>query len=79
MGFWRHGIKKVSLLKYDPAFWGAVFPMGMYTVATYMLVRATDLKMLQVIPDYFIFIALVAWAYQFAGLIGRIVGKAIKH
>lgn len=79
IGFWRHGIKKVSLFRYDPAFWGAVFPMGMYTVSTYMLVKATDLGMLKVIPDYFIYVAVVAWVYQFAGLLFTLVRKVVKE
>lgn len=67
MGFWRHYNGKVKLIKYDPAFWGAVFPMGMYTVCTFMLVKATGLTELSFIPTYFVYIAIAGWLYQFSG------------
>jgi tellurite resistance protein TehA-like permease len=33
LGFWRHVYKRFPL-KYDPQYWGMVFPFGMYTVCT---------------------------------------------
>lgn len=81
MGLWRHSKGKVSILAYDPAFWGAVFPMGMYTVSTYMLIKSTGLTELHLIPDVFVFIALLGWLYQFSGMLYGIthgIGKSMK-
>jgi tellurite resistance protein TehA-like permease len=33
LGIWRHIYRKFPL-RYDPLYWGAVFPLGMYTVCT---------------------------------------------
>ncbi len=33
LGMWRHVYKRYKLV-YDPLYWGAVFPLGMYTVCT---------------------------------------------
>jgi tellurite resistance protein TehA-like permease len=64
---WRYVIRK-EFPHYEPALWGMVFPLGMYTTATFQLSRATGFEFLEVIPRVFIFIALTAWAIAFAGL-----------
>jgi tellurite resistance protein TehA-like permease len=67
-GAWRHLYKRFPLT-YHPAYWGLVFPMGMYTVCTFQLARAMDLEFLFVIPRFFIFVALIAWGSAIFGLI----------
>lgn len=68
LGVWRHVYKKFEL-SYNPLYWGAVFPLGMYTVATYQLAKALNLPFLMSIPQYFIYVALAAWFATFAGLV----------
>ena len=65
---WRHVLRRFPL-HYDPLYWGAVFPLGMYTVATRQMADAMELDFLQVIPRYFVWVALIAWAAAFAGLL----------
>lgn len=68
LGYWRHIYKKFSF-KYDPQYWGMVFPLGMYTTCTYQLAKALSLEFLEWIPAYFIYIAIVAWLASFVLLI----------
>lgn len=76
---WRHFIKKVPL-KYNPEYWGMVFPLGMYTVCTIRLSQAIDLPFLMGISSVFIFFALGAWVIVFVGWIDAIAFKrTIKH
>lgn len=68
LGFWRHVYKRFPL-RYDPQYWGMIFPLGMYTVCTFQLAKAIDFPPLLFIPTYFIYLALVAWAITFAGFL----------
>ena len=65
---WRYVVRK-EVPRYEPALWGMVFPLAMYTTATFQLARATGLEFLFRIPQVFIFIALAAWLIAFAGLL----------
>lgn len=67
-GIWRHIIKGYTLA-YTPAFWGMVFPMGMYTACTATFSKALDFPGLMFIPDWFIWVALIAWTATFIGML----------
>jgi tellurite resistance protein TehA-like permease len=66
LGVWRHVYRRFPL-RYDPLFWGAVFPLGMYTACTYRLADVFNLDFLQPVPRVFIYIALAAWLAAFVG------------
>ncbi|MBK7382344.1 MAG: tellurite resistance/C4-dicarboxylate transporter family protein [Flavobacteriales bacterium] len=77
LAYWRHIYKKFPLT-YDPLYWGAVFPLGMYTACTFMVAKAMNLEFLMPIPTYFIYVAQLAWLAAFIGLVRKLV-KDLFH
>lgn len=69
---WRYLVRR-DRLRYEPTFWGMVFPLGMYTTGTLQLSRALDLPFLAIIPDIVIHIALAGWTVTFIGLVVQIL------
>lgn len=68
LGVWRHLIQRLPL-RYDPQYWGMVFPIGMYTACTFQLSNALDLDFLLLIPRVSIFVAWGAWLIVFVGML----------
>lgn len=76
LGVWRHLYHRVHP-SYDPQYWGLVFPLGMYSTCTFQLAGATGLSFLFPLARYFLYIALIAWAVTFLGLVHRLISSLI--
>jgi tellurite resistance protein TehA-like permease len=74
LGVWRHVYRRFPL-RYDPLYWGAVFPLGMYTVCTFRLAQVIEAPYLSAIPRVFIYVALAAWLVTAAGLLRELVAR----
>lgn len=84
LGLWRHLYMRFPL-RYDPLYWGAVFPLGMYAASTHTLTQAMQLHFLEALPELFLGAALLAWAAAFLGAVNqafdasRSIWKAISQ
>jgi tellurite resistance protein TehA-like permease len=77
LGVWRHLVRRFPL-RYDPLYWGAVFPLGMYTVATKQMAVALELPFLAPLPPVVFAVALAAWTLAFIGLAWDLFRKIVR-
>jgi tellurite resistance protein TehA-like permease len=73
LGVWRYVYKRFPM-RYDPLYWGAVFPLGMYSASTHAMAHALRFDFLAFVPPLFFYAALAAWLVAFGGLIVSLVG-----
>ena len=71
---WQHVIRRFPL-RYDPLYWGAVFPLGMYAVATKQMTAALALPFLALLAPAFFVTALAAWTLVFVGLAWQLLRR----
>lgn len=76
LGVWRHVYRRFPL-RYDPLYWGIVFPLGMYAVCTHWMVRAMEIGFLGFLPPAFFGIAFAAWCIAFTGLVRELLRKPL--
>ena len=60
LGVWRYGVKRFGM-RYDPLYWGAVFPLGMYAASTHEMRLAMGIDFLSALPSVSLGVALLAW------------------
>lgn len=76
LGLWTHWLRGIPI-HYSPLFWGAVFPVGMYTASTWQLAEALGLDGLKLVPAIVVYVALLAWILAFAGMARRLLGALV--
>lgn len=64
-------------LRFRPARWGTVFPLGMYATATAAVARAAGVPALREVSHVFLWIALAAWLATAAGACRRGLGSTV--
>jgi tellurite resistance protein TehA-like permease len=77
LGAWRHLSERFPL-RYDPSYWGLVFPLGMYTTCTRRMADAIETPYLLIVPRVAVYIALAAWLIVLLGLMRSLVGPIAR-
>jgi len=71
LAVWRY-VRKRYPVRYEAAYWGAVFPLGMYSAATHQMSLALGLRFIAPLARGFFYIALAAWVLAAFGLVQRL-------
>jgi tellurite resistance protein TehA-like permease len=71
LALWRYVYRRFPMT-YNPLYWGAVFPLGMYAASTHVMAEAMELPFLSGVPTLFLYLALVAWIAAFLGLAAQV-------
>lgn len=77
LALWRHLYRRFPL-RYDPLYWGAVFPLGMYAAGTHELIEAMGFPFLGALPEVFLYVALAAWLAAFVGLVHELLRRGLR-
>ena len=72
LGVWRHVYKRFPLV-YDPLYWGAVFPLGMYAVSTGAMADQLGFGFLGWLPVIFFWLAFAAWLVTMGALVESLI------
>ncbi|WP_312017149.1 tellurite resistance/C4-dicarboxylate transporter family protein [Bradyrhizobium jicamae] len=75
---WQHLIQRFPL-RYDPLHWGAVFPLGMYALATKQMAATLQLPFLAPLPTVVFVVAVAAWTLAFAALTWQILHEFTRR
>jgi len=80
LGFWRHVLRQWPL-RYEPALWTVVFPIGMYGVATLSFGKAAGLSFMEPLSRGVLWAAVAAWLLVAAAGLARLARKpaAARH
>ncbi len=72
IGIWKYGIRRQPL-RYEPALWSIVFPLGMYATALHLLSQLPGIEFLSAIAPTFTWTAFAAWLLVMAGWLSTVL------
>ena len=74
LGFWRHVLHRWPL-RYEPALWTVVFPIGMYSVATLTFGKTISLSFMEPLSHGVLWVACAGWLLVAAGYLARLARR----
>jgi tellurite resistance protein TehA-like permease len=77
-GVWRHIVHRVPL-GYEAPLWSIIFPLGMYSVASYSLKSEDHLPIAGVIGEVEGWFALAAWVVTFAAMLYHLYATLLRE
>ncbi len=76
LGFWRYVLRRYPRT-YEPRLWNVVFPLGMYTVASWTLGQTPGLGFMASVARVWVWVGFAAWV-SVLGLMGSGLARALR-
>jgi tellurite resistance protein TehA-like permease len=74
LGLWRH-IRRHWPFTYEPTLWSVVFPLGMYSVATWTFGKVAHLNFMRPISRVMLWVAITAWLAVAIAFVVRLIHR----
>jgi tellurite resistance protein TehA-like permease len=74
LGLWRH-VHERWPLTYEPSLWSVVFPLGMYSAATFTLGKAVHLTFMAPLARFMFWVAVAAWLLVAAAFVRSVTKR----
>jgi tellurite resistance protein TehA-like permease len=78
LGVWRYLVRRYPK-QYEPRLWSVVFPLGMYTVASYTLGRAAGLDFMVSVARVWLWVGVAAWLGVLGLMLGSLGRAVARH
>ena len=78
LGFWRYVLRRYPRT-YEPRLWNVVFPLGMYTVASFSLGRVPGLGFMASIARVWVWVGVAAWVAVLVLMGAALVRVLVAH
>jgi tellurite resistance protein TehA-like permease len=78
LGIWRYVLRRYPRA-YEPRLWNVVFPLGMYTVASWTLGQAGGLAFMASVARVWVWVGLAAWVVVLSLMLSGLVRALSDH
>ena len=78
LGIWRYVLRRYPRT-YEPRLWNVVFPLGMYTVASWTLGQTAGLGFMAAVARAWVWVGLAAWVAVLGLMAGALVRSLRTH
>jgi tellurite resistance protein TehA-like permease len=78
LGIWRYVLRSYPRT-YEPRLWNMVFPLGMYTVASFSLGRVAGLGFMASVARIWVWVGVVAWVAVLCLMVGALLRALLEQ
>jgi len=78
LGIWRYVLRRYPRT-YEPRLWNVVFPLGMYTVASFSLGHLPGLEFMASVAQVWVWVGVAAWVAVLCLMVGALARELVEQ